>query len=81
MGSGLAQSLNAKVGDSVTLLATTADGTLNAVDATVVGIADVRVKELNDRYLATTIALVGTSSHTCGMDLPLKSMIRRMHHT
>lgn len=57
LGSGLAQAMNAKVGDSVTLLATTADGTLNAVDATVVGIADVRIKELNDRYLATTIAV------------------------
>ncbi|MHB8454490.1 MAG: ABC transporter permease [Acidiferrobacterales bacterium] len=57
LGSGLARSLDAKVGDSITLLATTADGTLNAVDATVAGIANVRIKDLNDRYLATTISL------------------------
>jgi putative ABC transport system permease protein len=57
LGRGLAQALNANVGDTLTLLATTPEGTLNAVDASVAGIADVMVKELSDRYLATTLPL------------------------
>lgn len=57
LGRGLAQHLNAKVGDTLTLLATTPDGILNAVDANVAGIADVLIKELSDRYLATTLTL------------------------
>jgi putative ABC transport system permease protein len=57
MGTGLARTLNVRVGDGVTLLATTPDGTLNAVDAVVVGLADIHFKELNDRYLATTLTL------------------------
>ena len=57
IGRGLARHLNAKVGDTLTLLATTPDGVLNAVDANVVGIADVLVKELSDRYLATPLPL------------------------
>jgi putative ABC transport system permease protein len=57
LGRGLAQHLNARVGDTLTLLATTPEGVLNAVDANVAGIADVMIKELSDRYLATTLSL------------------------
>ena len=57
LGTGLASALQAKPGDSVTLMATTPDGSLNAVDAVVTGLADVQIKELNDRYLACGIAL------------------------
>lgn len=57
IGRGLAKLLNAKVGDSLTVLATTPDGTLNAVDVTIGGIADILVKELNERYLAMPLAL------------------------
>lgn len=57
LGRGLAKLLNAKVGDSVTLLATTPDGTLNAVDATVSGIAEIFIKELSERYLALPLPL------------------------
>ncbi len=57
LGRGLARLLNAKVGDSVTLLATTPDGTLNAVDATVSGIAEIFIKELSERYLALPLPL------------------------
>jgi putative ABC transport system permease protein len=57
LGRGLAANLGVHPGDVLTLLATTRDGTLNAVDATVAGIADVNVKELSDRYLATTLPL------------------------
>ena len=58
LGNGLAASLGAKTGDRVTLLATTPEGSLNAVDAVVAGLVDVRIKELNDRYLAAGIAHV-----------------------
>jgi putative ABC transport system permease protein len=57
LGSGLARSLGVETGDSITLLATTPDGVLNAVDATVSGLADIPIKELDDRYLATTLGL------------------------
>ena len=57
IGRGLAQALDAQVGDTLTLLATSPAGTLNAVDAEVAGIADIMVKELSDRYLATSLAL------------------------
>jgi putative ABC transport system permease protein len=58
LGTGLAASLNAKPGDRVTLMATTSDGSLNAVDGIVAGLVDVKIKELNDRYLAGGIGLV-----------------------
>jgi putative ABC transport system permease protein len=57
LGTGLASALQVKTGDSITLMATTPDGSLNAVDAVVTGLADVQIKELNDRYLACGIAL------------------------
>lgn len=58
LGTGLAAALGVKPGDRITLLAATPDGSLNAVDAVVTGLADVRIKELNDRYLAAGIDLV-----------------------
>jgi putative ABC transport system permease protein len=57
LGSGLAGALSVSIGDSITLLATTSDGTLNAVDALVAGVSDVPIKQLNDRYLATSLEL------------------------
>jgi len=57
LGSGLARALNVKAGDAITLVATTPDGVLNAVDATVSGLADIPIKELDERYLATTLGL------------------------
>ncbi|HEY7574584.1 MAG TPA: FtsX-like permease family protein [Thermoanaerobaculia bacterium] len=56
LGTGLASALGVKPGDTVTLMATTPDATLNAVDATVTGLADVLIKELNDRYVAIGVA-------------------------
>ncbi len=58
LGTGLAAALEVKAGDRVTLLATTPDGSLNAVDGIVEGLADVKIKELNDRYLAGGQGLV-----------------------
>jgi putative ABC transport system permease protein len=58
LGTGLAAALGAKTGDRVTLMATTPEGSLNAVDGVVAGLVDVRIKELNDRYLAAGLGLV-----------------------
>lgn len=58
LGTGLASALEVKPGDRVTLMATTQDGSLNAVDGVVEGLVDVKIKELNDRYLAGGIGLV-----------------------
>ena len=57
LGTGLASALQVKTGDSITLMATTPDGSLNAVDGIVQGLVDVQIKELNDRYLACGISL------------------------
>ncbi len=57
LGTGLASALQVKTGESITLMATTPDGSLNAVDAVVTGLADVQIRELNDRYLGCGIAL------------------------
>jgi putative ABC transport system permease protein len=57
LGTGLARALAVGVGDGVTLLATTTDGTLDALDVTVVGLTEIPFKELNDRFLATTLGL------------------------
>jgi putative ABC transport system permease protein len=58
LGTGLAAALEVKVGTRVTLLATTPDGSLNAADGVVAGLVDVKIKELNDRYLAAGQGLV-----------------------
>src|SRR6185436_13553226 len=58
LGTGLAKALEVKVGDRVTLLATTPYGSLNAADGVVEGFVDVKIKELNDRYLAAGQKLV-----------------------
>lgn len=58
LGTGLAAALGAKTGSRVTLMATTPEGSLNAVDGVVTGLVDVRIKELNDRYLAAGLGLV-----------------------
>jgi len=57
LGNGLAESLALGLGEVVTLLATTTDGTLNAVDAEVVGLASLPMKEIDDRYLASSLGL------------------------
>ncbi len=55
LGTGLALALRVRPGETVTLFATTPDGVLNALDATVDGLVDLPVKEIDDRYLATTL--------------------------
>ncbi len=53
---GLAASLGAGVGDVVTLVATSADGMLNALDVRVAGIVTTGVAELDTRYLKVHLA-------------------------
>ena len=66
LGGGLARSLGVVVGDEITVLATTTDGTLNALDALVVGLADIPVRELNDRFLAAPLQLASELLDTPG---------------
>ena len=51
LGGGLARALGATVGDLVTVMTTTPDGGLNAVDASVVAVLRWPVKELDERIL------------------------------
>ncbi len=60
LGAGLARSLGAAVGSGLTLMSTTRDGALNAVDVEVVGIQDFGFKELNDRFLTLSLATAET---------------------
>ncbi|MCX6130782.1 MAG: hypothetical protein NTX25_17200, partial [Proteobacteria bacterium] len=48
LGVGLARALGVKVGDSITILGQTVDGTINAIDSTVTGIFQVGMKEADD---------------------------------
>lgn len=59
LGTGLARALGASVGRSLTLMSTTKDGALNAVDVEVVGLQDLGLKELNDRVLTVSLATAG----------------------
>lgn len=56
LGVGLAKALGASVGGSLTLLSTTRDGALNALDVEVVGLQDLGLRELNDRALLVSLA-------------------------
>ncbi len=55
LGVGLAKSLGAAVGSSLTLMSTNKEGGLNAVDVEVVGLQDVGLRELNDRLLTVSL--------------------------
>jgi putative ABC transport system permease protein len=55
VGLGLARSLGVAPGGSLTLMSTTKDGALNAVDVEVVGLEDLGLKELNDRSLMVSL--------------------------
>ncbi len=55
LGVGLAKSLGATVGSSLTLMSTNKDGGLNALDVEVVGLQDMGLRELNDRVLTVSL--------------------------
>ncbi|MDE1949636.1 MAG: ABC transporter permease [Burkholderiales bacterium] len=56
LGEGLARSLKAKPGSGLTLLASTTDGALNAVDVTVKGVFSTGVPDIDRRIVYTDIA-------------------------
>jgi putative ABC transport system permease protein len=66
LASGLAGTLGVRPGDTVTLVATAADGTLDALDVRVAGIVTTGVAELDTRFLKLPLAaaqrLSGTDS-------------------
>ena len=80
LGTGLARSLGLSVGSSLTLMATTPSGALNAVDVDVVGLQDQGVKELNDRALcvseATGAALLDLGSSRSRLAVILRDPAR-----
>ncbi|MBL0311872.1 MAG: ABC transporter permease [Holophagaceae bacterium] len=55
LGVGLAKSLGATVGSSLTLMSTNKDGGLNALDVEVVGLQDLGLRELNERVLTVSL--------------------------
>jgi putative ABC transport system permease protein len=59
LGVGLARALGVSVGSSLTLMSTTRDGALNAVDVEVAGLQDLGLRELNDRFLTVSLATAG----------------------
>lgn len=58
IGNELARLMKAKLGSSLTLLATTTEGNLNAVDVVVSGIASVGVPEIDKRLVLADLAAV-----------------------
>jgi putative ABC transport system permease protein len=56
LGTGLAATMKARVGDVLTLLGTTSDGALNAVDVRVVGLYSTGIKEFDARALKIPLA-------------------------
>lgn len=69
LGEGLAQSLNAKVGQQLTLLATTVDGAMNAVDVKVTGIFRSSAKEYDDRAMMMPLSHAQTLLGTPSVDM------------
>jgi putative ABC transport system permease protein len=51
LGKGLAANLNVSVGDGLTLMSSTADGALNAIDVVVRGVLATGIPEMDARYL------------------------------
>lgn len=60
LGTGLARNMNAKVGDPLTLLGTTTDGALNAIDVRVVGFFSSGIKEFDARALKVSVPAAQT---------------------
>ncbi|MBA2676525.1 FtsX-like permease family protein [Ramlibacter sp.] len=56
LGEGLARSLKARAGSNLTLLASTKDGALNALDVTVKGIFSYGIPDIDNRLVYTDVA-------------------------
>lgn len=64
VGEGLANQLNAKVGDWLTLLSSTADGAVNAVDIQIAGIMSTGIKEVDDRAIRANLPHIQNLMYT-----------------
>ena len=64
IGEGLFESLDIDVGGYLTLLASTRDGAINAVDIQVVGVINTGVKELDDRLIRMNLPLAQELMYT-----------------
>ena len=80
LGEGLASSLKAKPGSNLTLLATTTDGALNALDVTVKGVFSSGVPEIDKRSVYTDIATAQKLLNTPRVST-LSVFLRRMELT
>jgi len=58
VGKELLEELGASLGDVLTLLTTTSDGAINAIDIEVTGIMDTGAKELNKRFVKVNLSLM-----------------------
>lgn len=67
LGEGLFRSLDVKVGDYLTLLSSTADGAINAVDIQIAGVINTGVKELDDRVVRVNLAYAQDLLYTSKM--------------
>ena len=81
LGVGLARALGATVGSSLTLMSTTRDGALNAVDVEVAGLQDLGLRELNDRFLTVSLATAEQLLDAGAARSRLSVMLRRPEHT
>ena len=80
LGEGLAGSLKAQPGSNLTLLATTTDGALNALDVTVKGVFSSGVPEIDKRSVYTDIATAQKLLNTPRVST-LSVFLRRMELT
>ncbi len=69
LGEGLAQAINAKVGDELTLLVSTPGGVMNAVDVKVSGIFRSFAKEYDDRAMMMGLTHAQKALGTQGVDM------------
>ena len=80
LGDALARNLKAKPGSSLTLLASTTDGAMNALDVTVKGIVSTGVPAVDKRVVYTDIALAQRLLHSQRIT-SLGVFLDRMSHT
>lgn len=64
VGEGLAESIAIKVGDWLTLLSSTIDGAVNAVDIQVAGIMNTGIKEVDDRSIRANLPHIQNLMYT-----------------
>lgn len=81
LGVGLARALGASVGSSLTLMSTTREGALNAVDVEVVGLQDLGLRELNDRFLTVGLATADQLVEAAGARSRLSLVLKRPQDT